>query len=297
MVAIYLMLTFAQKQNMTETIAYIKESLRDLYPSSEVSSLVRLIMERVCNIQPHHFLFCKDKELPESEKSRIHDIVERLKQMEPIQYILGTADFYSLQFEVDPSVLIPRPETEELVEQVILDNADKKIKILDIGTGSGCIAVTLRKHLKKASVIATDISAEALVTARRNAKRNNTTVTFIQTDILDPEKAEMDIPFILDVIVSNPPYIAAAEEAEVMAEVLHHEPHSALFSEQDGLRHLHAVIRAGQQALKPGGLIAMEHGYRQGEAVRRLLMEAGYNAPRTEQDLAGLDRCTWARRG
>ena len=145
---------------MTETIAYIKESLRDLYPSSEVSSLVRLIMERVCNIQPHHFLFCKDKELPESEKSRIHDIVERLKQMEPIQYILGTADFYSLQFEVDPSVLIPRPETEELVEQVILDNADQKIKILDIGTGSGCIAVTLRKHLKKASVIATDISAE-----------------------------------------------------------------------------------------------------------------------------------------
>ena len=191
---------------MTETIAYIKESLRDLYPSSEVSSLVRLIMERVCNIQPHHFLFCKDKELPESEKSRIHDIVERLKQMEPIQYILGTADFYSLQFEVDPSVLIPRPETEELVEQVILDNADQKIKILDIGTGSGCIAVTLRKHLKKASVIATDISAEALATARRNAKRNNTTVTFIQTDILDPEKAEMDIPFILDVIVSNPPY-------------------------------------------------------------------------------------------
>ena len=185
------MLTFAQKQNMTETIAYIKESLRDLYPSSEVSSLVRLIMERVCNIQPHHFLFCKDKELPESEKSRIHDIVERLKQMEPIQYILGTADFYSLQFEVDPSVLIPRPETEELVEQVILDNADQKIKILDIGTGSGCIAVTLRKHLKKASVIATDISAEALATARRNAKRNNTTVTFIQTDILDPEKAEM----------------------------------------------------------------------------------------------------------
>ena len=214
---------------MTETIAYIKESLRDLYPSSEVSSLVRLIMERVCNIQPHHFLFCKDKELPESEKSRIHDIVERLKQMEPIQYILGTADFYSLQFEVDPSVLIPRPETEELVEQVILDNADQKIKILDIGTGSGCIAVTLRKHLKKASVIATDISAEALATARRNAKRNNTTVTFIQTDILDPEKAEMDIPFILDVIVSNPPYIKEEEKKDMERNVLDYEPHLALF--------------------------------------------------------------------
>ena len=204
---------------MTETITYIKDSLRDLYPPSEVSSLVRLIMERVCNIQPHHFLFCKDKELPESEKKRIHEIVERLKQMEPIQYILGTADFYSLQFEVNPSVLIPRPETEELAEQVILDNADKKIKILDIGTGSGCIAVTLRKHLKKASVIAMDISAEALETARRNAKRNNATVTFIQTDILDPEKAEMDIPFILDVIVSNPPYIKEEEKKDMEVSV------------------------------------------------------------------------------
>ena len=100
----------------------------------------------------------------------------------------------------------------------------------------------------------------------------------------------------LDVLVSNPPYIAAAEEGEVMAEVLRHEPHSALFSGQDGLRHLRAVIRAGRQALKPGGLIVMEHGYRQGGAVRRLLAEAGYRAPRTEQDLAGLDRCTWARR-
>ena len=93
---------------MTGTIAYIKKSLKELYPPSEVSSLVRLIMERVCNILPHHFLFCKDKELSESEKKRIHEIVERLKQMEPIQYILGTADFYSLQFEVDPSVLKPK---------------------------------------------------------------------------------------------------------------------------------------------------------------------------------------------
>ena len=108
-------------------------------------------------------------------------------------------------------------------------NCNQKIKILDIGTGSGCIAVTLRKHLKKASVIATDISAEALATARRNAKRNNTTVTFIQTDILDPEKAEMDIPFILDVIVSNPPYIKEEEKKDMERNVLDYEPHLALF--------------------------------------------------------------------
>ena len=254
---------------MTETIAYIKESLRDLYPSSEVSSLVRLIMERVCNIQPHHFLFCKDKELPESEKSRIHDIVERLKQMEPIQYILGTADFYSLQFEVDPSVLIPRPETEELVEQVILDNADQKIKILDIGTGSGCIAVTLRKHLKKASVIATDISAEALATARRNAKRNNTTVTFIQTDILDPEKAEMDIPFILDVIVSNPPYIKEEEKKDMERNVLDYEPHLALFVPDAYCSASERCIQDVEKKIKAAGLAGEESD----RIVSRLLQE------------------------
>ena len=282
---------------MTETIAYIKESLRDLYPSSEVSSLVRLIMERVCNIQPHHFLFCKDKELPESEKSRIHDIAERLKQMEPIQYILGTADFYSLQFEVDPSVLIPRPETEELVEQVILDNADQKIKILDIGTGSGCIAVTLRKHLKKASVIATDISAEALATARRNAKRNNTTVTFIQTDILDPEKAEMDIPFILDVIVSNPPYIKEEEKKDMERNVLDYEPHLALFvPDNDPLLYYWHIAHFGKKKLRRNGHLYFEINAACGNMVVEMLEEEGYKNIELIQDLSGRDRIIKARK-
>ena len=261
------MLTFAQKQNMTETIAYIKESLRDLYPSSEVSSLVRLIMERVCNIQPHHFLFCKDKELPESEKSRIHDIVERLKQMEPIQYILGTADFYSLQFEVDPSVLIPRPETEELVEQVILDNADQKIKILDIGTGSGCIAVTLRK------------------------------VTFIQTDILDPEKAEMDIPFILDVIVSNPPYIKEEEKKDMERNVLDYEPHLALFvPDNDPLLYYWHIAHFGKKKLRRNGHLYFEINAACGNMVVEMLEEEGYKNIELIQDLSGRDRIIKARK-
>ena len=257
---------------MTETIAYIKESLRDLYPSSEVSSLVRLIMERVCNIQPHHFLFCKDKELPESEKSRIHDIVERLKQMEPIQYILGTADFYSLQFEVDPSVLIPRPETEELVEQVILDNADQKIKILDIGTGSGCIA-------------------------RRNAKRNNTTVTFIQTDILDPEKAEMDIPFILDVIVSNPPYIKEEEKKDMERNVLDYEPHLALFvPDNDPLLYYWHIAHFGKKKLRRNGHLYFEINAACGNMVVEMLEEEGYKNIELIQDLSGRDRIIKARK-
>ena len=282
---------------MTETLAYIKESLKDLYPPSEISSLVRLIMERVSNIQPHHFLFCKDKVLPEAEKNRIHEIVERLKEMEPIQYILGTADFYSLQFEVNPSVLIPRPETEELVEQVIIDNEGKKIKILDIGTGSGCIAVTLRKHLKQASIIATDISAEALDTARRNAKRNNATITFIQTDILNPEKAEMDIPFILDVIVSNPPYIKEEEKIDMERNVLDYEPHIALFvPDNDPLLYYWHIAHFGKKKLRRYGRLYFEINAAYGSMVVEMLEEEGYKDIELIQDLSGKDRIVKARK-
>ena len=282
---------------MTETLAYIKESLKDLYPPSEISSLVRLIMERVSNIQPHHFLFCKDKVLPEAEKNRIHEIVERLKEMEPIQYILGTADFYSLQFEVNPSVLIPRPETEELVEQVIIDNEGKKIKILDIGTGSGCIAVTLRKHLKQASIIATDISTEALDTARRNAKRNNATITFIQTDILNPEKAEMDIPFMLDVIVSNPPYIKEEEKIDMERNVLDYEPHIALFvPDNDPLLYYWHIAHFGKKKLRRNGRLYFEINAAYGLMVVEMLEEEGYKDIELIQDLSGKDRIVKARK-
>mgnify|MGYP000221766173 CR=1 FL=1 len=280
------MLTFAQKQNMTETIAYIKESLRDLYPSSEVSSLVRLIMERVCNIQPHHFLFCKDKELPESEKSRIHDIVERLKQMEPIQYILGTADFYSLQFEVDPSVLIPRPETEELVEQVILDNADKKIKILDIGTGSGCIAITLQLDMPESKVTAWDISADALDVARENAQQLGANVNFVKLDALNA-KHEGE----WDVIVSNPPYICEKEKKDMAVNVLEHEPHTALFvPDADPLLFYRAITRLAVQTLSKGGRLYFEINPIYADDTCHMMRAEGMTAVELRSDMYGKQR-------
>ncbi len=276
---------------MTETIAYIKESLKDLYPTSEINSLVRLIMERVCNIQRHHFILCTDKQLPENEKRQIHNITERLRQMEPIQYILETADFYSLLFEVNPSVLIPRPETEELVEQVILDNTDKKIQILDIGTGSGCIAVTLRKNLEKATVIATDISSAALETARRNAKRNHVPVTFIQTDILNSEKAETDIPFFVDIIVSNPPYIKEEEKKEMEKNVLDYEPPLALFvPDDDPLLFYRHIARFGQKRLNKNGRIYFEINAACGKMTVDMLAEEGYHNIELIRDLSGKER-------
>ena len=309
---------------MTETIAYIKESLRNLYPSSEVSSLVRLIMERVCNIQPHHFLFCKDKELSENEKNRIHEIVERLKQMEPIQYILGTADFYSLQFEVDPSVLIPRPETEELVEQVILDNADKRIKILDIGTGSGCIAVTLCAERPDWRGLMVDLSGRALAVACQNAVRHDV------RQRLQPVRADFTRPLLrpesLDLLVSNPPYVGKTEYEGLSAEVRDFEPVTALvpnFVDSDkipshdhhhdhggshshapstppdkpeGLEHLIAVAQEAFVALKPGGQLLMEHGCAQGAAIKVLLESHNWENVLILKDLSGHDRVASARK-
>ena len=153
---------------MTETIAYIRNSLKDIYPPGEAQALVRLIMERVCGLSTHQLLLGKGKELSDTEKFKIKEIVEGLRLYKPIQYLLGIADFYGIEFKVTPDVLIPRPETAELVERIITDYRGQAPRILDIGTGSGCIAISLAKHLPKAEVAAVDISPEALAVAEEN---------------------------------------------------------------------------------------------------------------------------------
>ena len=282
---------------MTETIKHIKESLKGIYPSSEINGLVRLIMERVCNLQPHHFLLCRDKVLPESEKRWFYEIVERLKRLEPIQYILGIADFYSLEFEVSPSVLIPRPETEELVDLVILENQKKEINLLDIGTGSGCIAITLQKHLRNANVFGIDISAKALEVARRNAKRHKVATSFIQADILQLEQAEAALPYPFDVIVSNPPYIREEEMKEMEPNVVEHEPHLALFvPNEDPLLFYRHIAAFGRNKLKEKGQLYFEINSALGEMTVNMLCQAGYKDVKLIKDLSGKDRIIKARK-
>ena len=155
---------------MTETVAYIRNSLKDIYPPGEAQALVRLIMERVCGLSTHQLLLGKGKELSDTEKFKIKEIVEGLRLYKPIQYLLGIADFYGMEFKVTPDVLIPRPETAELVERIITDYQGQAPRILDIGTGSGCIAISLAKHLPEAEVAAVDISPEALAVAEENDK-------------------------------------------------------------------------------------------------------------------------------
>lgn len=286
---------------MTETVAYIQDTLKDYYPLSEIKAFIRLIMERVCDIQPHQFLLCKDKELSEKEKSEIHNIVERLTKYEPIQYIFGKTDFYGFEFEVNPSVLIPRPETEELVELIVRDYPQKKeLDILDVGTGSGCIAVTLKKLLNKSQVYALDISEEALKTAKRNAGRNRAIITFYQKDILKPSETADSIEPEFDIIVSNPPYIMEKEKAAMEANVLDYEPSLALFvPDENPLLYYHRITMFAEQKLKKKGYIYFEINSQLGEQTVDMLRLMEFKNIELIQDLSGNDRFvkaqTWNR--
>lgn len=286
---------------MTETVAYIQNTLKDYYPLSEIKAFTRLIMERVCDIQPHQFLLCKDKELSEKEKSQIHNIVERLTKYEPIQYIFGKTDFYGFEFEVNPSVLIPRPETEELVELIVRDYPKRKeLEILDIGTGSGCIAITLKKLLNKSQVYALDVSEEALKTAKRNAIRNRAPITFFQKDILTPSETADSIEEEFDIIVSNPPYIMEKEKADMEANVLDYEPSLALFVPDDNpLLYYHRITLFAEQKLKKKGYLYFEINSQMGEQVVSMLRMMEFKSIELIQDLSGKDRFvktqTWNR--
>jgi len=236
------------------------------------------------------------REPSEIESKEIQDIVSRLKTAEPLQYIIGIADFYSLEFEVTPSVLIPRPETEELVDMILHEHADLEGGILDVGTGSGCIAITLSKHLPNANVTGIDISPEALSVARRNAERNEVNTAFRQADILSSEPTMPFLPTNFDLIVSNPPYVMEQEKATMEKNVLDYEPSLALFvPDADPLLFYKAIARFGRTHLNPGGQLYFEINPLRGNECAGMLHEAGYKDIQLLRDLSGKERFIKAR--
>jgi release factor glutamine methyltransferase len=305
----------------------MRKALGNLYPAEEINSLVRRIVEHACLMPLHQQLLCKDKQFSRTEKERIRAIVRRLEKAEPVQYVLGEAEFYGLALEVNPSVLIPRPETEELVELVVRtlggctqdENPDsgegdfdgrkpcirarshsaqgaagKGLKILDVGTGSGCIAIALARHLKEAEVHAIDISGKALETARRNAQRHGVAVRFAQADVLREMPPSLP-PF--NVIVSNPPYVRECEKNGMCANVLDFEPHVALFvPDDDPLLFYRQIASAGIEKLMPDGWLFFEINEACGDAVVRMLCEKGYRDVESIRDLSGKERMTRARK-
>lgn len=217
--------------------------------------------------------------------------VTRRSHGEPVAYVLGEKEFWSLPLEVTPDVLVPRPETELVVELALTHlRRDQQARVLDLAAGSGAIALALARELPRAAVVGTDISAAAIAVARRNAQRLGlANVSFRTGSWFDPVAAER-----FDLVASNPPYIAETDE-RVEPGVRRFEPHNALFAGTDGLEALRVITGAAGRHLSPGGWLVVEHGDRQGLAVRELLSAAGFADVATRQDLSGLDRCTEGR--
>ena len=231
------------------------------------------------------FVFALQQEVTNEDYKFVEDIFIKLASHIPAQYIIGHAEFFGMQLKVDERVLIPRPETEELVELILSENPEKNLKVIDIGTGSGAIALALAKNRPDWSVTATDISQDALELATENSKRQDLNLSFIKSDCFSEISSKYDI------IVSNPPYISRADEVEVGLNVLHSEPHLALFADEDGLAIYRRIAEDSKDYLNDGGKIYLEIGYKQGQSVPALFME---NFPekrvRTLKDRFGQDR-------
>jgi release factor glutamine methyltransferase len=255
--------------------------------ASEIESILYWVLEAVPGITRSDILAQKAVSLTSEESSALDSIIHRINKSEPVQYILGRADFFGREFAVNASVLIPRPETELLVEEVLKHATNNSGKILDIGTGSGCIAITLSCELPIADVYAFDISEDALQTARSNAARLNARVTFQKIDILNDETMLSDFDF----IVSNPPYVAVSESDAMNANVLNYEPHLALFvPNNDPLIFYRTIAEKGVRALKPGGRIIVEINERFGKEVSETFARGGFTNIRIIKDLQNKDR-------
>jgi len=269
---------------------YHLEKLTEIYPASEAGNMLDILFEDLMDITKTQRLANPDLRVSESEMLTIHFAAKSLLDEVPVQYITGISWFFGLKIQVNPSVLIPRPETEELVEWVINDYHHlKPAKLLDLGTGSGAIALGLKHVLRNAIVSACDNSPEALEVAKENSRSLSLDIDFRLTDILNEKNWKHFSG--LDVIVSNPPYIPPSEKKMMNANVLNHEPESALFvPENDPLIFYKKIAAFGNHALKTGGRLYFEINERFGKEVVALLVESGYTKVELRKDLNGKDR-------
>jgi len=272
----------------------IRDALNGYYSDSEALALAKMLLVEVFGFSTLELYGGKDKEFSEKHRSVLTEMIRRLQKNEPIQYIIGTEQFCGLAFEVDSNVLIPRPETQELVSWIVEDcRSDNAIRILDIGTGSGCIPVSLAKQLPKAEVESWDISEGALEVASRNCERNEVKVFLRQKDVLNATPEGV----FYDVIVSNPPYITDREKVDMEANVLDWEPSLALFvPDEDPLLFYRKIARLGCGILKEGGTLYFEINRAYGQDAILMLSELGYSQIELKKDSWGNDRMIKAKR-
>lgn len=272
---------------MNKIVAYIRSRLQPYYTAEEVSALSRIVCCDLLGQAPTDYYLGKDIALSPKKEQELEDILQRLSRFEPLQYIEGRTLFLGREFWVAPGVLIPRPETEELVE-LMLKEIPADARILDVGTGSGCIAISLAKELPDALVTAWDVSPEALSVARVNARKLQSNVRFVECDVL---ACQVDEVGLYDVIVSNPPYVTEAEKADMEPNVLQWEPSLALFvPDDDPLRFYRRIAVLGRDMLADGGRLYFEINRAYGREMVEMLRTMGYVGVRVEKDLSQNDR-------
>lgn len=272
---------------MNKIVAYIRSRLQPYYTAEEVSALSRIVCCDLFGQAPTDYYLGKDIVLSPKKEQELEDILQRLSRFEPLQYIEGRTLFLGREFWVAPGVLIPRPETEELVE-LMLKEIPADARILDVGTGSGCIAISLAKELPDALVTAWDVSPEALSVARVNARKLQANVRFVECDVL---ACQVDEVGLYDVIVSNPPYVTEAEKADMEPNVLQWEPSLALFvPDDDPLRFYRRIAVLGRDMLADGGRLYFEINRAYGREMVEMLRTMGYVGVRVEKDLSQNDR-------
>ena len=309
--------------NLQKTKRHFTEVLAEKYPRREAEQLMRILLEDLFGIDWNQQLMNPDLRIDEHQHYQLGEAVKRLLAGEPVQYVTGMARFNDLLLKVSPAVLIPRPETEELVQKICtssllchspaahvipaeasvgagnlwaakhkeesMEGVTKKFRIWDIGTGSGCIAIALAKNLENAEVIGFDISAEALQLAKENAESNGVNVTFVHDDVLNPQSEFFSQP--VDLVVSNPPYVCDSERAAMETNVLDWEPESALFvPDDDPLRFYRKIMELAKNQLNPEGQIWFEINERMGEEMLSLCRDMGFSDAEILVDFAGKSR-------
>lgn len=276
---------------LKEAIEQLNNGLAGLVEPREAQAMIRIICEDVFNYDQVDMALRQESELPEFAQDRISDIIARLRRHEPLQYIIGSALFHGHRFKVNPAVLIPRPETEQLVDLIIDENPGSDLRVLDMGTGSGCIAISLARALKFAQVDALDISRDALAVARENAAALKVKVRLFESDMLSPQP-----PATYDIIVSNPPYVCWSERDAMDSNVKDYEPGQALFvPDNDPLMFYKAIAPYAAQSLARGGSLYLEINQRFGNEVKRLLEQNGFGEVRIIDDSYGKPRFVAAK--
>lgn len=271
--------------NLKEAVEYAATTLTSISASAKLDA--QMLICHACNIEQTKIITYPEQTLNEQQLELFTSALNRRKNGEPLAYITGRKEFWSLEFTVSERVLIPRPETELLIELTLNEVSNTKApRILDLGTGSGAISISVAKEREDAKIVATDISSQALEIAKKNAEKHNAEITFIKSSWYENLAEE-----IFDAIICNPPYIAK-DDPDLDKHVYQHEPGKALISDKNGLKDLELVIAGAKEYLSSTGYLAVEHGFQQAKKVQQLFDQHGFMSIQTHKDLAGLDRAT-----